>query len=484
MNFVIIMTDTQCKSMVQPYGDPVVDTPNLRQFAETGIRFERAYTACPLCTPARGALFTGLHPQVNGAWCNNITPHANIPLMGTVFREYGFRVAYTGKWHLDGTGYFGDGVAGGGFEADWWYDGKRYAEDIGPGMFRQYLTCKTADDLRKAGFTEDNIWGHRVANRAIDFLNTVGDEPFVLVVSFDEPHGPSITPPEYWEKFSPEDLPERPNFNASVAHKPKLQQVQRRQNGDPAWPEFIATRLRTFGCNSYIDREIGRVIDAVERTHGDDTTVVYTSDHGDMLGGHGLRNKGPFMYEEVCNIPFIVRVPGGLAGVASASLVSHLDIMPTMLDLAGVERPDSLHGVSLVAILEDPDARVRDHVLISFHRFAINWDQYGGFYPIRCITDGRHKLVINLLDTDELYDLDEDPYEMTNLIDAPSYTGARNDLHERLLEEMDHIRDPFRSFHWGDRSWNSIREIFYWGGEENRLAPVGFPFQPRTIPGQ
>jgi len=479
VNFVFIMTDTQNKSMVGAYGHPAVDTPNLDRLAATGIRFERAYTACPLCTPARGAIFSGQHPQINGAWCNNVAPHRHVALLGTIFRHYGFRAAYTGKWHLDGTAYFGNGVPEGGFEPDWWYDGKRYAEDIGPEMFKRYRSCHTAYDLRKAGFSEQNMWGHRVADRAIDFLQGVGQEPFVLVTSFDEPHGPCVAPPEYWEKFTAADVPTRPNFGASTENKPRLQQIQSEEAGAAEWESFAAARHKFFGCNSYIDREIGRVIDAVERTHGDDTVIFYTSDHGDMMGGHGLRSKGPMMYEEICNIPFLVRVPGGPAGVVSEALVSHLDVIPTMLEMAGIERPGCLQGESLAPALEDPTAQVNDAVMVNFHRFAINHDSFGEFYPIRCITDGRYKLSVNLLDTDELYDLAQDPYEMNNLINAPEGEEARNRLHDRLLEEMDRIRDPFRSFRWGDRAWRSVRKPFYFHGA-GRSPATRFPFQPEA----
>ena len=482
MNFVIIMTDTQNKDQVGAYGHPAVDTPNLDRLAADGTRFERAYTTCPLCTPARGGLFTGLHPQLNGAWCNNIAPHRHVPLMGTIFRHYGLRAAYTGKWHLDGTAYFGDGQPGGGFEPDWWYDGKRYADEIGPEMFRKYRTCGTADELREAGFTEDNIWGHRVADRAIDFLGRAGDEPFVLVCSFDEPHGPFVAPPEYWEKSSPEDFPRRPNFNAPLDGKPELQKVHRKQKGERTWEEVASSAhaRRWFGCNSYIDREIGRVIDAVDQSHSDDTAIFYTSDHGDQFGSHGLYSKGPMMYEETCNIPFIARTPGGPKGVASHSLVSHVDLLPTMLDMAGIERPEALNGTSFRPVLNDPTAQVRDHALINYHRFAINHDDWGEFYPIRCVTNGRHKLAINLFDSDEFYDLREDPYEMTNRISDPACAETRDHLHDQLLEEMDRIRDPFRSFHWGDRAWRSARQVFYSGGKR-RSRPQGFPFQAPCI---
>ncbi|MDF1516277.1 MAG: sulfatase-like hydrolase/transferase, partial [Anaerolineae bacterium] len=405
-----------------------------------GMRFERAYTTCPLCTPARGALFSGLYPQINGAWTNNIAPHANIPLMGTIFSYYGYRTAYTGKWHLEGVSYFGDGVPSGGFEPDWWYDGVCYARDIGPEMFRQYRTCKTADALRQAGFNEETMWGHRVANRAIDFLQQVGDSDFTLVVSFDEPHGPFVAPPVYWEKFSPEDIVKPPNHGASLEGKPALQQVQRAAYGEPDWGHDIAWKQRFFGCNSYIDREIGRVIDAVQHTHGDDTVIIYTSDHGDMLEAHGLHGKGPMMYEEITNIPFIVHVPGGPQGVVSNALVSHLDVIPTMLELSGIEVPPSLHGLSLHPVLENPQATVREFAMVNFHRFAVNHDSFGEFFPIRCVTDGRYKLAVNLLDTDEFYDLDTDPLECHNRINDETCAAIRDRLHDALLDEMDRIR--------------------------------------------
>lgn len=481
MNIVYIMTDTQNRDMVGCYGNPGLDTPNLDRLATQGIRFDRAYTTCPLCTPARGAIFSGMHPQINGAYCNNVAPHAHVPLMGDIFRKLGFRAAYTGKWHLDGAGYFGDGVPGGGFEPDWWYDGKCYADDIGPTMFERYKSKKDAAQLRQWGFTEETIWGHRVADRAVDFLATVGEDDFILAVSFDEPHQPYVAPPDYWENVDPQQVPMRGNFGASLDGKPALQQWhgQERQLRPDGWRDYVAKRHAFYACNSYIDREIGRVIDAVDRFHADDTLIIYTSDHGSMGGSHNLTGKGPMMYEEIANIPFIVRTPDGPQGAVSESLVSHIDIMPTMLDYAGLEIPESMQGVSLRPVLEDPAAHVRQFALISWNRFAINHDAFGEFYPIRCVTDGRHKLVINLFETDELYDLSEDPFEMKNRIDDPASAEVRDHLHDQLLDEMDRIRDTFRSYRWAQRPWRtSPRPQPRYHGAPNRPPPPGFSFQP------
>ncbi len=482
MNIVFIMTDTTAKHMVGCYGDTSVDTPNLDRFAASGVRFERAYTAAPICTPARGAIFSGQAPQVNGAWTNNISPHESVPLMGKIFSYFGFKTAFTGKWHLDGTGYFGDGQPGGGFLPDWWYDGKRYADDLGPEKFKAYREAHSVAELRRAGLGLTDMWGHKVADRAIDFLERAGSDPFVLAVSFDEPHHPSVAPPEYWEKFSGEGkIRRRENYYAPLAaNKPRMQHIQReQQNSDDP---YLSPLAHLYGCNSYVDREIGRVIDKVTELYGDNTLIIYTADHGDMLGSHGLWYKGPQMYQECTNIPFIARLPGGARGAVANGVISHLDVIPTMLELAGVDIPPSMHGVSILPVLRDPQARVHEHVMTNFHRFSINFDVFGSFYPIRCANGERYKLSINLFDTDELYDLQDDPYELNNLIDSAEHAPIRDRMHDWILAEMDRIRDPYRNYNWGQRNWRTVQDMFYLKKPLTfKNLPDGFPFQPECI---
>ena len=359
-------------------------------------------------------------------------------------------------------------------EADWWYDGKRYAEDVGNSTFQKY---RTGESLRI-----EDIWGHRVANRAIDFLECAGDEPFLLVVSFDEPHGPYRAPEEYHDGFDMTGIPERPNFGAPVTNKPRLQQIHRKQfwKDGQTWKSHREKLRRHFADNAYIDSEIARVICVIDKFSTGDTTIIYTSDHGDMQGSHGLSSKGPMMYEEITNVPLIIKTPECIGGSVSHSPASHLDILPTMLDLASIRCPDSLQGVSIRPTFIDSNQRPREHALLSFTRFAINHDDWGEFFPIRCITDGRHKLVINLHDTDEFYDLVADPYETTNLLRNNECSDICGELHDALLDEMDRIRDPFRSYLWGDREWRSVRQPYYYGGKR-RNPPLGFPFQPTGI---
>ena len=165
-----------------------------------------------------------------------------------------------------------------------------------------------------------------------------------------------------------------------------------------------------------MDNEIGRVLDAAKE-NASDALIIYTSDHGEMMYAHGLNKKGPAMYEEITNIPFIVLSPGvtPLNG-SSDALISQVDITPTILDYFNAEIPPVISGKSLMPVIKDPDLENRDVLFMEFGRFEIDHDGYTGFQPIRSAFDGRYKLVINLLDQDELYDLDNDPGEINNLI--------------------------------------------------------------------
>ncbi|RDG33310.1 DUF4976 domain-containing protein [Oceanispirochaeta sp. M1] len=208
-----------------------------------------------------------------------------------------------------------------------------------------------------------------------------------------------------------------------------------------------------FGCNSFVDAQIGRVLEAVEK-YAPHALIIYTSDHGDSLGSHGFISKGPSMYEETTNIPFIVRWPGeSPENESSESLVSHIDLVPTVLDYAGLAAPKTLEGKSLLKLFRDKDAAVNNEVFIEYGRYEVDLDGFGGFQPIRCVFDGRYKLVINLLETDELYDLSEDSAEEINLIENKLLKEIRNSLHDRLLEWMNESRDPFRGYHWECRPW-------------------------------
>lgn len=207
--------------------------------------------------------------------------------------------------------------------------------------------------------------------------------------------------------------------------------------------------LRNFiACNSFCDYEIGRVLAHIKKL-GLEPMVIYTSDHGDMLTSHGLTNKGCVMYNEVTRIPFIISGGGFEGGKAENTPVSHIDLLPTVMKHLGMEIPELMQGEPL----QDIEHNARRDVFTEFTRYEVDHDGFMGYQPIRCIFDGRYKLVINLLTSDEFYDLETDPYEMRNLILDPEYAARRDEIHDRLIAHMDNTRDVYRGYYWLCRPW-------------------------------
>ncbi|TFG66247.1 MAG: sulfatase, partial [Anaerolineales bacterium] len=207
-NFVFIMTDTQATNAIGAYGRPELRTPNIDRLAQTGIKFDNAYTTCPLCTPARAGLFSGIYAHTSGPWTNNLPLGDNIISMGQRFRDNGYHTAYIGKWHLDGHDYFGTGQCPEGWDPAFWYDGKNYLDELTEAqitLWRQQLN--TLDDLYNHNIKAEFTWAHRIGDRSLAFLQQQTDEPFVLVVSYDEPHHPFTAPPEYVAQFKDYDYP-------------------------------------------------------------------------------------------------------------------------------------------------------------------------------------------------------------------------------------------------------------------------------------
>jgi uncharacterized sulfatase len=223
------------------------------------------------------------------------------------------------------------------------------------------------------------------------------------------------------------------------------------------------------------------VLDAVDR-HAPDALVIYTADHGDALGSHSLYAKGPAMYEEITRIPLIVRWPGATPpNAACRHIVSQIDLVPTIMDAFGLRPGQSLEGDSMLRAFTDPSARPHDAIFMEFGRYEVDHDVFGGFQPIRAAFDGRHKLVINLLATDELYDLETDPDEMVNLIDSPETTADRDALHDRLLDWMNQTRDPFRGYCWERRLWRKDARAATWAYTGMTRQRENEEYEPRQL---
>lgn len=461
-HIIFITTDTQGREMLSAYVNrPGVETPQLDRLAADGMLFENAITASPLCTPARAAWFTGRHPNRSGAWANDLTVGRHVPMLAEALTGAGYDALHVGKWHLDGGGYTGRGRGDGGFDDAAWYDLSNFYDDVGREGVNQF------GGWNRGLHDEQFCFAHRVADRAIDLIAgrlSGAARPALLTVSFDEPHGPYICPPPFRGRFAQSAIYRPPTFMADLSGKPRLQQDYAAflAKHRPTPETFPGYYHRYYDCNSYVDYEIGRVLDAIAAHLPPDTVVIFTSDHGDHLGAFGLCAKGPTMYDHTIAVPLIVKAPGLTTGGQRApGVVSTLDIMPTILELAGVALdtlPDSdeVHGFterSLLPVLQQPETRIHGAVFVEYNRFGTHFDQVNGLYPIRCIRTEDWKLSINLFDTDELYNLREDPHEAANRIDDPAAALIRDELHDRLLDWQRRTQDVLRGPQWGARAW-------------------------------
>ena len=472
---VFFMTDTTRPDMLGCYGDPLMCTPNLDALADSGVRFDQAYTTMPVCGPARGGIFTGHYPHTTGTWSNGECVSSCYRTLGQRLSSAGVHCAYIGKWHLDGGDYFGNGVCPDGWDPQYWYDMHCYLNEL-------------PDDIRLASRKSGTVpsdacdtYAYRCAERAIKFIQAHQDEDFLLVVSMDEPHGPSISPEAYHQMYQDYVRPVAANTMDPLAEKPFHQKIWA---GDRLHAQTVESVMpgpekirRELACNSFADAQIGRVL-AVINALAPDSLVLYTSDHGEMGGAHRLMGKGPAAYEEITHIPLIIRNGSSAVGVY-AHPVSHIDLVPTILDFYEQPMPESLSGKSLMPAVNGSAERINDYVFMEYGRYETDHDAYGAFQPYRAVYDGRYKLVVNLLCEDELYDLEKDPYEMDNLILQPDKAAIRNGLHDVLLDWMNDTRDPFRGFWWKNRYWRTDADVPTWAGDGYTRQPENDQDMPR-----
>lgn len=446
---IFIMTDTQRTDMLGCYGNEDMHTPNLDRLAEDGLRYTKAQTTTPVCAPARSAIFTGLFPHTNGVMTNSLPLGDNIKTIGQRLTDNGVHCGYVGKWHLDGSDYFGNGLCPDGWDPDYWYDMRTYLEELTEDQRRRSRKSKTSFE---EDFTEELMYAHRCSDKAIKFLENFNDEDFFLTVSYDEPHGPCLCPAPYNTMYDGYKMPYSENFEDDLKDKTLMQRLWSGPDMDKSGEELnrSSAHLSLFlGCNSFVDAEIGRVVNTIEDLCPD-ALVIYTADHGDMLKNHKLSSKNCAVYKEIQNIPLIIK--GGAQGVIDQP-ASHVDITPTIMEFLNVPIPKQLQGKSMLTQIQDGESKINDYVFTEFARYEMIQDFNCGFQPMRSVFDGRYKLAINLLDTDELYDTLEDPEEIHNLIESEGHKDIRNHLHDVLLDWMDETRDMLRGYQWACRSW-------------------------------
>ena len=452
---VFIMTDTTSKNMLGCYGDSRMITPNLDKLAEEGIRFENAYTCQPVCGPARSALMTGLFPHSNLSVANSVAMGDNVKTIGQRLTDNGIKCGYMGKWHLDGSDYFGNGICPQGWDPKYWYDMRTYLEEL---TEDERVKSRISGTSFEPWMTAEFTYAHRCSDRAIKFLDENKDNSFFLAVSYDEPHGPCLCPAPYNTMYKDFELKDNPAYHDDLSDKPLLHRLwagNKLNSSSEELRQFTKGNSLHYGCNTFVDMEIGRVLDKL-KIIAPDALIFFTSDHGDFMGAHHLSSKGAAAYKEIANIPLIIK--GGEKGKVVDAPASHIDIVPTIMEYMSLPIPKVLEGKSMLPQIKDVTKTINENVFVEFTRFEIDHDNMGGLQMMRAAVSRNYKLVINLMDTDEFYDLEKDPYEVTNQINNEEYAAARDRLHDIILEEMNRTRDLYRGYQWAVRPWRKDKK--------------------------
>jgi len=427
-NVLFVLADQLRGCSVGYAGEEAVRTPNIDAFAESGTICTNAISMFPVCGPYRGSLITGRTPTTTGLVINDIPLKTNEVSIAHCFKAASYDTAYIGKWHLDGPNRPGPvppGPRRQGFE--YWmganfehnYNRSYYTDNDGllqvwPGWDAEAQTTHTIDYLRKRD----------------------SENPFCLFLSWGPPHHPyRLVPQEYMDMYDPDTIEGRPN----------CPDVPR----DDLWGYYAQT--------TFLDDQFQRLLDTINDIGiEDETIIVFTSDHGDMHGSHGVYKK-QWPWSEALKVPFVVRYPNIVPqGAILDAPLSVIDIMPTLLGLAGVPIPDTVEGVDLSAVIQGEPAEVPESVLIMNPcPFSIGdkrgYDQYPDYQGMRLeyrgIITTRYTYVHTIDQPWLLFDNINDPYQINNLIAAPAQAEIRARLDGLMRQHMVAINDEMLPRH-------------------------------------
>jgi arylsulfatase A-like enzyme len=445
-NLLFIWTDEQRADTMAAYGNRKIHAPNLNKLAGESIVFENAYVTQPVCTPNRSAVMTGLWPHQSGCIKNNIQLPSNVQCFPELLGDSDYRTAYMGKWHL------GDEIfAQHGFE-EWvsiedgyrrYYSngcdrnkrsdyhhfliGHGYKPDYDNNAFSRSFAARRIFEHCKPKFLE---------KKACDFLRRHRKEPFILYINFLEPHMPFFGPLD--DEHKPEEIYLPSNFSDPLEENEPLRyriirEYCRAKYGKDE-KDIRALIGRYWGLVAQVDLSVGAIIKTLDELGlADNTIVVYTSDHGDMMGSHHMVEKS-VMYEEAVRVPWLMRIPQ-MKGRLIKNRVSQIDMVPTLLDLMDYDGDGRFAGQSLVPLIKGSRVE-QDHVFIEWNpnsgamKVKRGGTQLAPKEELRRLENEHTRAVISpdgwklcLSDTDkcQLFDLNKDPGETVNLFDSGRY---------------------------------------------------------------
>lgn len=449
-NILWICTDQQRFDTIGALGNPHVHTPNLDRLAAGGVSFSHAFCQSPICTPSRASFLTGMYPSSVHACMNGNDYWAGAaPLFTKLLADAGYDCGLAGKLHLAGAeGRIEPRPDQDGYRVFQW---SHHPQNDWP-QGHDY-----ADWIHAMGQDLDELYEHPenippslhqtswCTDKAIEFMEESRKQPWLMSVNVFDPHAPFDPSQEFLDRYDPANMP-GPLFRESdLAAQEKLMDIDFQTKAREP-DSFNATEIQAayYAMIELIDENVGRMLTALERTGQlDNTVVIFMSDHGEMLGDHGLLLKGCRFYEGLVRVPLIFSWSGHFQpGLVSNALVELTDIAPTLLDICGLPVPERMQGRSLLSILSgksDPHQH-RDFVRSEYYR-ALNPDvpgrhDFNGTYATM-IRDRRHKLVVyHGHATGELFDLQRDPGEFENLWDDADYGEVRFSLMRQSFDAL------------------------------------------------
>ena len=434
-NLLIIMSDEHCRDVLGCYGHQLVKTPHLDALATRGVRFGNVYTPSPICVPTRASIATGRYIHEIGNWDSASPYDGTVASWGHRARDGGARAVSIGKLHFRSSD-----------------DDNGFDEEILPmhvvggigwpqGLVRQPMpdyrdhAAELAGDVGR-GESSYTTYDRQICARACSWLNEAGrcaddSAPWTLFVSFVAPHYPLKAPEEFYDLYRLEDI-DAPRHREGHMNHPVIAAMRQFWCYDDFFDDakLRQGRLAYYGLVSLLDHHVGRLLAALEQTGlADDTTVIYTSDHGELLGNHGFWTKS-LMYEESAAVPLIMAGPGVAKGEVCGAPASLIDLYPTVLEAMGVEttNDDPQHGRPLTGTVVAPDA---DRTILSEYH---DGGSPTGFMMVRW-ADWKYVHYVGA--PPQLFDLANDPTELDDLGLSTGHEGVRREGEERLRALLD-----------------------------------------------
>jgi choline-sulfatase len=437
-NILWIMSDEHNHAITGCYGNKLIQTPHIDSLAEQGITFDTHYCNSPLCVPSRASLTAGKYTSRVDVWgLTSELPTADIPSLPRVLNAAGYQSFLCGKQHYDYTRRYGFTEVGGNFNNSY-KTGK--GRRIAPTHLEQERLSPRFNEFHPGDHGSTVEHDRRVTSGALDFLTQKRDstQPFFLFVGYLAPHFPLIVPEEYWERYKGKvDMPEIPaGFLDRLSLNYKVQRASFQEIGVP---DDVVRKGRElyYGLTSWADNEIGKVLTALRSNPevAENTVIIYSSDHGENMGEHGMWWKN-CMYEQASRVPLVISYPKRWkGGQRRTGASSHLDLVKTVVEIGGGHTPDDWNGDSMLHWMDRHDTKWKDYAVSEY--YGLN--TASGYVMVR---EGNWKYVYHsVIDKDhpaqqELYNLVNDPKEFTNLADRPEYQARMKMMHERMVKEV------------------------------------------------